>query len=110
MSENNEVKDLDWLLAEISRDWTDEDWARHQELKKIFRAEAERIRLGIQLKNRIQELGLTQKAIAESLQVQPAEISRIIKGRTNYSANTHLRLLNQLGLRVEYVKIDQTAA
>lgn len=104
-----ENKDLQWLLAEISAGWTDEDWDNYKAMQTAFKAEAERQRLGQVLRKRIADLGLTQKQLADKLGIQPSELSRIITGRANYSANTHLNLLNVLGLKVQYVPANQAA-
>lgn len=100
------LAELDWLLGQISTEWSAEEWRAYGELKKEFRAEAERLRLGQQLRRRISDLGLTQKTVALNLGIQPSELNRIIQGKSNYSINIHLRLLDTLGLRTIYEPLD----
>jgi len=69
-----------------------------------FKAEAERIRLGRELQSRITELGLTQKELATLLEIQPAELNRILRGRSNFTANAFLRITLELGLSVQCVR------
>jgi len=83
---------------------TPADEATLKTLSASFKAEAERIRLGRELQSRISELGLTQKELATRLEIQPAELNRILKGRSNFTANALLRITLELGLSVHCVR------
>lgn len=101
---------LDKLLAELSTDWTEEDWERYHQKDLAFQALAARLRQGRILKNRLKELGLTQRALAARIGMQPSEVNRILNGQSNYSSDSHHRVIAALGLEVEYVKIEEPAA
>ena len=101
---------LDKLLAELSTDWTEDDWKHYHALNVAFQAEAARLRQGRILKNRLKELGLTQRALAARIGMQPSEVNRILNGQSNYSSDSHHRVIAALGLEVEYVKIEAPAA
>lgn len=58
--------------------------------------------IGLKIKERRQELGITQEQIANSLDVNPSHISNIECGRANPSLTALVRIANVLECSVDY--------
>lgn len=58
--------------------------------------------IGLKIKKRRQELGITQKHIANALDVNPSHISNIECGRANPSLTALVKIANVLECSVDY--------
>lgn len=58
--------------------------------------------IGLKIKKRRQELGITQEHIANALDVNPSHISNIECGRANPSLTALVKIANILGCSVDY--------
>ena len=58
--------------------------------------------IGLKIKERRQELGITQEQIANSLDVNPSHVSNIECGRANPSLTALVRIANVLECSVDY--------
>lgn len=85
---------------EVTKDWSDADKIMSEDITKSARLRAERDMLCGQLRDRMNELGLTQRALAKALNMQPSEVSRLLNSRANATWSVLARIANELGLRL----------
>lgn len=86
--------------AEVMEDWSEADKKLAEEMTKSARLRAERDMLCLQLRDRMHALGLTQAALAKTLNMQPSEMSRILNSRSNATWGVLARIATELGLRL----------
>ena len=63
--------------------------------------------IGLKIKQRRQELGITQEYIANALDVNPSHISNIECGRANPSLTALIKIANILSCSVDYFISDE---
>lgn len=73
------------------------------ELEKTveYKIESTTFKIAIQVYNRLKELGITQKELAERLNVSKSYVSQILKGKTNMTIETMIKLSDVLDLTPE---------
>ncbi len=73
------------------------------ELEKTveYKIESTTFKIAIQVYNRLKELGITQKELAERLNVSKSYVSQILKGKTNMTIETMIKLSDVLDLTTE---------
>lgn len=59
------------------------------------------------MSNRMEELGMTQRALAEKMNCTQQYVSKVLKGRENLSLETLCKIENALGVRILQAGIDK---
>lgn len=59
------------------------------------------------MSNRMEELGMTQRALAEKMNCTQQYVSKVLKGRENLSLETLCKIENALGIRILQARIDK---
>ena len=59
------------------------------------------------MSNRMGELGMTQRALAEKMNCTQQYVSKVLKGRENLSLETLCKIENALGIRILQAGIDK---
>jgi len=59
------------------------------------------------MSNRIEELGMTQRALAEKMNCTQQYVSKVLKGRENLSLETLCKIENALGIKILQVGINK---
>ena len=59
------------------------------------------------MSNRMEELGMTQRALAEKMNCTQQYVSKVLKGRENLSLETLCKIENALGIRILQAGIDK---
>ena len=59
------------------------------------------------MSNRMGELGMTQRALAEKMNCTQQYVSEVLKGRENLSLETLCKIENALGVRILQAGIDK---
>ena len=59
------------------------------------------------MSNRMGELGMTQRALAEKMNCTQQYVSKVLKGRENLSLETLCKIENALGVRILQAGIDK---
>ena len=72
-----------------------EDWVCHSQA------------IAATMSNRMEELGMTQRALAEKLNCTQPYVSKVLKGRENLSLETLCKIENALGIRILQAGIDK---
>jgi DNA-binding phage protein len=78
----------------------------HDVLRKAFRAEAHRIRIGREIKEALDMQGMTQVELAKQISMQPADLSKMLRGKTNITLNALCRISEALGLKVSLIPAE----
>ena len=58
-------------------------------------------------KNRMEELGMTQRALAEKMNCTQQYVSKVLKGRENLSLETLCKIENALGIKILQARINK---
>ena len=72
-----------------------EDWVCHSQA------------IAATMSNRMEELGMTQRALAEKMNCTQQYVSKVLKGRENLSLETLCKIENALGIRILQAGIDK---
>lgn len=59
------------------------------------------------MSNRMEELGMTQRALAEKMNCTQQYVSKVLKGRENLSLETLCKIENALGVTILQAGIDK---
>ena len=59
------------------------------------------------MSNRMEQLGMTQRALAEKMNCTQQYVSKVLKGRENLSLETLCKIENALGIRILQAGIDK---
>lgn len=59
------------------------------------------------MSNRMEELGMTQRALAEKMNCTQQYVSKVLKGRENLSLETLCKIENALGIRILQTEINK---
>ena len=59
------------------------------------------------MSNRMEELGMTQRALAEKMNCTQQYVSKVLKGRENLSLETLCKIENALGIRILQALINK---
>ena len=84
------------IFGELSQD----ELRLQDQLAKAFKTESQRIRLSNQLRAAIADKGLTQRQLAQTISMQPADLSRLLAGKTNMTIDVLSRITTELGLEL----------
>jgi predicted XRE-type DNA-binding protein len=91
---------------DISASWPDDTQKLYESLSADVQIEAERVRLSSILKERMHEVGMTQRKLAEKMHMQPSEVSRLLNGKSNATWSTQVRMATELGLRINFELVE----
>ena len=72
-----------------------EDWVCHSQA------------IAATMSDRMEELGMTQRALAEKMNCTQQYVSKVLKGRENLSLETLCKIENALGIRILQAGIDK---
>lgn len=89
------IKNLNKHKSSTTSKWRDEAKKRRENKKWLYYSQE----IAIYLNDKMEELGLTQKALAERMNCSQQYISRLLKGRENLSLETISRLEDALGVK-----------
>lgn len=56
--------------------------------------------IAVNMSNRMEELGMTQRALAEKMNCTQQYVSKVLKGRENLSLETLCKIENALGIKI----------
>ena len=98
--------DFEKMMDEVSSSWDEATKQQYLDAKRAFAMESERIRLANILRARRKALGLTGAQLAKKLEMQPAEVSRILSGVSNPTIMTQIKLAEALEMRISYEPIE----
>lgn len=59
------------------------------------------------MSNRMEELGMTQRALAEKMNCTQQYVSKVLKGRENLSLETLCKIENALGIKILQARINK---
>ena len=59
------------------------------------------------MSNRMEELGMTQRALAEKMSCTQQYVSKVLKGRENLSLETLCKIENALGIKILQAGINK---
>ncbi|MCS2532072.1 MULTISPECIES: helix-turn-helix domain-containing protein [Bacteroidales] len=59
------------------------------------------------MSNRMEELGMTQRALAEKMNCTQQYVSKVLKGRENLSLETLCKIENALGIKILQAGINK---
>ena len=82
-------------LVEGTEENKDEKWMCHSQA------------IAATMSNRMEELGMTQRALAEKMNCTQQYVSKVLKGRENLSLETLCKIENALGIRILQAGIDK---
>ena len=72
-----------------------EDWVCHSQA------------IAATMSDRMEELGMTQRVLAEKMNCTQQYVSKVLKGRENLSLETLCKIENALGIRILQAGIDK---
>ena len=72
-----------------------EDWVCHSQA------------IAATMSNRMEELGMTQRALAEKMNCTQQYVSKVLKGRENLSLETLCKIENALGIKILQAGINK---
>ena len=72
-----------------------EDWVCHSQA------------IAATMSDRMEELGMTQRALAEKMNCTQQYVSKVLKGRENLSLETLCKIENALGIRILQAGINK---
>ena len=72
-----------------------EDWVCHSQA------------IAATMTNRMEELGMTQRALAEKMNCTQQYVSKVLKGRENLSLETLCKIENALGIKILQAGINK---
>lgn len=72
-----------------------EDWVCHSQA------------IAATMSNRMEELGMTQRALAEKMNCTQQYVSKVLKGRENLSLETLCKIENALGIKILQARINK---
>ena len=90
-------------------DIIENDWANAR-ASHAYRAEAASIQFTESLYIRMQDLGITRSQLAEKIGVKPAYITKILRGDTNFTLETMVKLAHALDCELSCVLKPKPAA
>ena len=72
-----------------------EDWVCHSQA------------IAATMSDRMEELGMTQRVLAEKMNCTQQYVSKVLKGRENLSLETLCKIENALGIKILQVRINK---
>ena len=72
-----------------------EDWVCHSQA------------IAATMSDRMEELGMTQRVVAEKMNCTQQYVSKVLKGRENLSLETLCKIENALGIKILQVRINK---
>ena len=72
-----------------------EDWVCHSQA------------IAATMSDRMEELGMTQRVLAEKMNCSQQYVSKVLKGRENLSLETLCKIENALGIKILQVRINK---
>lgn len=101
------VENLNEKLAQvISKDIS--PWAENAKWRSENKAWLNRSQtIAMKILDRIEELGITQKELAERINVKPPHISQIVKGKENLTLETISKLESALGIELISMSVSR---
>ena len=72
-----------------------EDWVCHSQA------------IAATMSDRMEELGMTQRVLAEKMNCTQQYVSKVLKGRENLSLETLCKIENALGIKILQVRINR---
>ena len=72
-----------------------EDWVCHSQA------------IAATMSDRMEELGMTQRVLAEKMNCTQQYVSKVLKGRDNLSLETLCKIENALGIKILQVRINK---
>ena len=82
-------------LVEGTEENKDEKWMCHSQA------------IAATMSNRMEELGMTQRALAEKMNCTQQYVSKVLKGRENLSLETLCKIENALGIKILQAGINK---
>lgn len=90
----------DSMFKDIFGELTEDENNLSHKLANAYKAESQRLKLGRELKAAIKSQGLTQRELASIIRIQPADLSRILAGKSNLTIDVLSRITTELGLEL----------
>ena len=72
-----------------------EDWVCHSQA------------IAATMSDRMEELGMTQRVLAEKMNCTQQYVSKVLKGRENLSLETLCKIENALGIKILHARINK---
>lgn len=72
-----------------------EDWVCHSQA------------IAATMSDRMEELGMTQRVLAEKMNCTQQYVSKVLKGRENLSLETLCKIENELGIKILQARINK---
>ena len=88
---------IDNALGEVKNimEYKREDWVCHSQA------------IAATMSDRMEELGMTQRVLAEKMNCTQQYVSKVLKGRENLSLETLCKIENALGIKILQVRINK---